>query len=127
MPSSRTKLGNAGEAIARRHLETLGYTLREANYRCRWGEVDLVMERDGELVFVEVRTKRGGAFGTPEESVTAAKRRRLTATAYHYLQEHDLDVPFRIDLVAIAMNLRGNVERVTHLENVVTGEDAAAE
>ena len=125
MPSSRTKLGTAGEGIARRHLEALGYTLREANYRCRWGEVDLVMERDGEVVFVEVRTKRGRAFGTPEESVTPAKRRRLSATAYHYLEEHGLDVPFRIDLVAIAMNLRGVVERVTHLESVVSGEDSA--
>ena len=124
MPSARTKLGIAGEGIARRRLEALGYALREANYRCRWGEVDLIMEREGELVFVEVRTRRGGAFGAPEESVTAAKRRRLTSTAYHYLQEHDLDVPFRIDLVAVAMSMRGVVERVTHLENIVSGEDA---
>lgn len=125
MPSSRTKLGTAGEGIARRHLEALGYVLREANYRCRWGEIDLIMERDGEVVFVEVRTKRGGAFGTPEESVTAAKQRRLAATAYRYLEEHGLDVPFRIDLVAIVMSTRGVLERVTHLENVVTGEAVA--
>lgn len=123
MPSARSKLGSAGEGIARRHLEGLGYALREANYRCRWGEVDLVMERADALVFVEVRTKRSSAFGTPEESVTAAKRRRLSATAFHYLQERELDVPFRIDLVAVAMSARGVVERVTHLENVVTGED----
>ena len=126
MPSSRTKLGTAGEGIARRHLEATGYALREANYRCRWGEIDLVMEREGTLVFVEVRTKRGGAFGTPEESVTTAKQRRLAATAFHYLEEHGLDVPFQIDLVAIVMSTRGVVERVTHLENVVTGEDASA-
>ena len=125
MPSSRSKLGSAGEGIARRHLEERGYALREANYRCRWGEVDLVMEQAGALIFVEVRTKRSRAFGTPEESVTAAKRRRLLATAYSYLQEHELDVPFRIDLVAVALNMRGVVERVAHLENVVTGEDAA--
>ena len=126
MPSSRTKLGTAGEGIARRHLEAAGYALREANYRCRWGEIDLVMEHESTLVFVEVRTKRGGAFGTPEESVTAAKQRRLAATAYHYLEEHGLDVPFRIDLVAIVMSTRGVLERVTHLENVVTGEDVSA-
>ena len=89
------RLGQAGEDIARRHLEERGYALREANYRCRWGEVDLVMEHEGAVVFVEVRTKRSTAFGTPEESVTAAKRKRLTATAYTYLQEHDLDVPFQ--------------------------------
>ncbi len=126
MPSSRTKLGTAGEGIAQRHLEELGYELREANYRCRWGEVDLVMDSEDTVVFVEVRTKRSSAFGTPEESVTAAKRRRLTATAYHYLQQHNLDVPWRIDLVAITMNARGQVSRVTHLENVVT-EDIPAD
>ena len=115
-----------GESIARRHLEELGYQLREANYRCRWGEVDLVMQSEDTVVFVEVRTKRSSAFGTPEESVTAAKRRRLTATAYSYLQEHELDVPFRVDLVAISMSPRGVMERVTHLENVVT-EDMPAD
>ena len=119
------RLGQAGEDIARRHLEERGYALRQANYRCRWGEVDLVMEHEGAVVFVEVRTKRSTAFGTPEESVTAAKRKRLTATAYTYLQEHDLDVPFQIDLVAIAVNTRGEVTRVTHLENVVTEDPLA--
>ena len=126
MPHSRTLLGQAGEGIARRYLEERGYALLEANYRCRWGEVDLVMEHEGSVVFVEVRTKRSSAFGTPEESVTAGKRKRLTATAYTYLQEHELDVPFHIDLVAIALNTRGVVQRVTHLENVVT-EDLPAD
>ena len=120
------RLGQAGEDIARRYLEERGYALLEANYRCRWGEVDLVMEHEGSVVFVEVRTKRNSAFGTPEESVTATKRKRLTATAYTYLQEHALDVPFHIDLVAIALNTRGVVQRVTHLENVVT-EDLSAD
>lgn len=83
------------------------------------------MEREGCVAFVEVRTKRSSAFGTPEESVTAAKRRRLMETAYHYLQEHSLDVQFSIDLVAVVLDRRGVVERVTHLENVVTGDDAA--
>ena len=120
------RLGQLGEDIARRHLEERGYALREANYRCRWGEVDLVMEHEGAVVFVEVRTKRSTAFGTPEESVTAAKQKRLTATAYTYLQEHELDVPFRIDLVAIAaQHVRGEVVRVTHLENVVTEDPLA--
>ena len=120
------RLGQLGEDIARRHLEERGYALREANYRCRWGEVDLVMEHEGAVVFVEVRTKRSTAFGTPEESVTAAKQKRLTATAYTYLQEHELDVPFQIDLVAIVLNTyRGEVVRVTHLENVVTEDPLA--
>ena len=55
--------------------------LLDANYRCRWGEVDIVAQEGDELVFVEVRTRRGAEYGTPEESVTAAKARRLIVTA----------------------------------------------
>ena len=123
MPHSRSLLGQAGEAIARGYLEERGYTFRAANYRCPWGEVDLIMEREGEVVFVEVRAKRSRAFGSPEESVTAAKRQRLVTTAYHYLQDHDLNVQWRIDLVAITVNARGTVERVNHVVNAVSGDD----
>lgn len=67
--------------MAGRFLQEKGYRLLDANYRCRWGEVDIVAQEGDELVFVEVRTRRGAEYGTPEESVTAAKPRRLIATA----------------------------------------------
>ena len=67
--------------MAGRFLQEKGYRLLDANYRCRWGEVDIVAQEGDELVFVEVRTRRGVEYGTPEESVTAAKSRRLIATA----------------------------------------------
>lgn len=60
----------------------------ETNYRCRWGEVDIVAMDGDELVFVEVRTRSGGQFGTPEESITPSKRQRLVATAQYYLQQN---------------------------------------
>ena len=59
--------------MAGRFLQEKGYRLLDANYRCRWGEVDIVAQEGDELVFVEVRTRRGTQYGTPEESVTAAK------------------------------------------------------
>ena len=122
MPNSRGLLGQTGEAIARAHLEERGYIVLATNYRCPWGEVDIVTEKGDEIAFVEVRTRRSRTFGSPEESVTATKRQRLVSTAYHYLQEHDLSQPWRIDLVAIEIDARGAVKRVSHLENVVSEE-----
>ena len=123
MPNSRGLLGQTGEALARAHLEERGYAVRDTNYRCPWGEVDIVVEKDDEIVFVEVPTRRSRKFGSPEESVTATKRQRLVSTAYHYLQEHDLSQPWRIDLVAIEIDARGGVQRITHLENIVVEDE----
>ena len=78
------------------------------------------MARDGEtVVFVEVRTRRSRSYGAPEESITAAKARRLIATAETYLQEHDLGGdPWRIDLVAVEQ-VQGQ-RHIRHIPNAVT-------
>ena len=75
------------------------------NVRSRYGEVDLVA-RDGDTtVFVEVRTRRSRAFGTPEESVTSSKRRRLVLTAQQYLQDHGLgEQSWRVDVISIFLS-----------------------
>ncbi len=113
-------MGKWGEGHARRYLEGKGYTVLATNYRCRWGEVDIVAQHGGELAFIEVRTRRGAAFGTPEESVTAAKSRRLIATAEDYLQTHDLEqCQWRVDLVSIRLDAAGKLLEVNHLENAV--------
>ena len=119
MPNNRALLGQQGEALARAHLEKDGYIVRAKNYRCPWGEVDIVVEKDGEVVFVEVRSRRSKRFGTPEESVTALKRKHLVSTAYHYIEAHDLTLPWRIDLIAIDVDAKGIVERIEQLENIV--------
>jgi len=73
-------------------------------------------------VFVEVRTRRGNRFGTPEESVTARKRAHIIASAQHYLQEHEaLEADWRIDAVAIVLSTSGRVQRIDVIENAVTG------
>ena len=84
-PEARRAQGDAAENRACRHLEGSGFTIVERNYRTGGGEIDIVA-RDGDvLVFVEVRSREDADFGTPEESVTPAKRRRIVATARHYL------------------------------------------
>ncbi len=84
------------------------------------GEIDLVTEHDGLLIFVEVRTRRTDRLGTPEESITPAKRAKLIAAAQTYLDEHDqTDRDWRIDVVAIEIGSRGEVKRCTLIENAI--------
>ena len=119
----RIDLGQRGEAAARDFLERQGYTILDTNYRCPWGEVDIVASQDDVLVFVEVRARRGSAMGSPEESVTPAKGRRLIMTAQHYLQSHPGPPDWRIDLVAVRMDRLGRVQRVSLVQNAVTEEE----
>src|SRR5450432_4469211 len=101
MPT-RIALGKQGEQIAADYLQRRGYTLVGANWRCPVGEFDLIM-REGEMfVFVEVRTRRSG-IEAAFESITPRKRRILERLAYLYLEEHALDTPWRIDVVAVTL------------------------
>ncbi|HEU0021202.1 MAG TPA: YraN family protein [Dehalococcoidia bacterium] len=120
MPNSRRKLGNWGEEIAYRMLQGKGYAILNTNYRCRWGEIDIVAREGDELVFVEVRTRSSPEYGTPEESVTRAKVRRLVATAQDYLQKQGGGpVSWRIDLVSVRTGPTGNLPGIDHLQNAV--------
>jgi len=120
MPDTRRTLGNRGEELASRKLQSLGYTVRERNWRCAAGELDIVAEKDGALVFVEVRTRRGDRFGTPEESITLAKRTKLIEVAQAYLEEHnEKGCAWRIDVVAIEIGAHGEVSRMEIIENAI--------
>jgi putative endonuclease len=104
----RARLGAAGERLAAQLLERQGYRILERNWRCRYGELDLVAADGPELVFVEVKTRRGARLGSPEEAITGAKRRRLIAAAQTYLAERgDEQHPYRFDVVAVALDPRG--------------------
>ena len=120
MKGARRKLGRRGEDLAAAHLEEWGYVVRERNWRCQAGEIDIVAEDGGCLVFVEVRTRRGQEYGSPEESVTPAKQARLAEVAQTYLQEHSWDGDWRIDVVAVEMAYGGKLLRVELIKNAVT-------
>ena len=124
MAKARQILGRIGEDLAVRHLESCGYELVERNYRCRAGETDIIA-RDGDYyAFVEVRTRRGRSHGTPEDSITPAKQRKLVEVAMCYLDERGLgDVDWRIDVVAIEMTFDGRVRRLNLIRSAV-GADA---
>lgn len=119
---ARQRLGALGERLAREHLERRGYQILEVNHRSPTGELDLVALEGGCLVCVEVRTRRGGAYGTPEESVTGDKARRLVALAEEYAQAHpELPADLRIDVVAVELTERGRLARIEVHQNAVEG------
>ncbi len=117
-------LGSWGEAVAEEHLRGRGYDILEKNYRTRaldeferpLGEADLVAERDGILVFAEVRSRRTRAFGAPEETVTGVKRRRIVHAAEDYLTRNQIhDRMVRFDVIAVTKGAA--VTRVEHIED----------
>ena len=120
MSNRSQDLGKTGEVLARRRLEAMGYRILEANYRARGGEIDLVAEKGGSLVFVEVRARTGDAMGSPEESLTAQKRSHLIAAAQEYLQANQAEErEWRIDLVAVEVGKSGRLARLDVVENAV--------
>jgi putative endonuclease len=118
--TQRQQLGRLGERLARRHLESLGYQILDSNFRAAGGEIDLVAEKGDELVFVEVRTRRGRRLGTPEESVTPTKQAHIVAAALEYLQSTGSeDRDWRIDVIAVELDLSGRLLRLDVIENAV--------
>ncbi len=126
MTDGRKATGARGESAAAEHLRRQGYRIAGANWRCRAGEIDLIAEDGPSLVFVEVRTRRSARAGSAEESVTRTKQRRLIALAETYLAWQEAagrpwTGAWRIDVVAIRLDARGEVLELNHLINAVEG------
>lgn len=107
MTDPRQELGHRAEAWVADRLEHAGYTILARNWRHgKHGEIDLVARRDDEIVFIEVRARRGpldAALEAARASVTPEKQARLLALAQAFLATHDLEeVPWRIDVAAVA-------------------------
>jgi len=118
MSRHNTDLGRWGEQIALAMLTARGYVLRGRNVRTPHGEIDLVFEHDGLIVFVEVKTRTDGAFGQPEHAVDSRKQAHLLASAEHYAQQHAID-HWRIDVIAI-QGRPGGRQKVRHFENALS-------
>ena len=115
--ASTTNHGAAAERAASAYLERAGLSLLARNYRSPFGEIDLIMQHDGTLVFVEVRFRARLDYGTPAETVDARKQSRLRATAEHFLQQdrRASKQPCRFDIVAVTRSNEG--DRVEWLPN----------
>ena len=119
MGSYRSSLGTRGEDLAAAYLQGCGYSMVSRNYRCRYGEIDLICTHEGTLVFCEVKLRRSEDFGAPEEAVTPRKLSRLTLAAQTYLAAHGQEnADWRLDVVALQLDRRGAVARTTLYQGV---------
>ncbi|MDH3451661.1 MAG: YraN family protein [Gammaproteobacteria bacterium] len=113
------ELGTRAEAAAQAHLQRHGLVLLENNYRCRWGEIDLIMRHADAIVFVEVRYRSHARFGGALASIDKLKQKKLVRTARHYLQHSaSPDAAARIDVVSCAPGDGGRLE-ISWLANAI--------
>lgn len=99
--TERQIAGQLGEDFALTHLMKAGLTLRERNFRCKGGEIDLVMQERDMLIFVEVRKRAQSRHGGAAASITTAKQRRLIVAAQIYLKRYKMPPACRFDVIAI--------------------------
>ncbi len=118
--------GRAGEDAAAAYLTARGARILERNFRCRFGEIDLIAEQGGLLLFVEVKTRKPGALSGALESVGAEKRRRICRTAMWYLQQRPAALQPRFDVACATVLPNGEAVVADYLENAFSLEDAHA-
>ena len=115
--------GNRGEAAASQRLAEQGYQILDANWRCPYGEIDLIARDGDQLVFCEVKTRTEDGIGTPGEAVSLSKQKKLTAAALSYLSEHPSGLQPRFDVVEVTLSGgNGAVLSVEHLKNAFSAQ-----
>ena len=115
----RKSTGYYGEEIARLAMEKKGYRLLERNYTIRNGEIDLIMEKGNEIVFVEVKTRRNDLYGDPLESITPQKRKRIINAAKVFLcGMYEKDPDIRFFAVGVFLDAEDRLQKVRIYEDI---------
>lgn len=109
------ELGKQGEQAAADYLQGKGYHVLHRNWHYRHKEIDIVAEKDGVLVIVEVKTRKNNLFGNPEEAVNGKKIRRIVSSADAYIKKFAIDLPVRFDIITVLQD--GEKEHLEHIES----------
>jgi len=117
MSKRNQKIGALGESVAARYLEERGYLITARNARTPYGEIDIVTEKDGITIFVEVKTRTSSKYGPPEVAVTPRKQEHMLAAAEYYCQENEID-NWQIDVIAVEGKRTTN-PKITYFENAL--------
>lgn len=117
--ANHVDLGQKGEEIAYQYLIKKGFKIKERNWRFNHFEIDMIAEYDNELVIVEVKTRSATIYEEPRDSITNQKIRFLTNAAQAYIEENEIDLETRFDIVAIKWFGNGKYE-LLHIENAFT-------
>ena len=116
--SQHNEVGKIGEGFAKEFLEKQGYKIIEQNYKTKYAEIDLIGEHKKTLVFVEVRTKIGENFGSPEETINKQKLWKILQNAKAYSAIKKWNGHCRIDAICIVLKPNFAIERLNHYENI---------
>ena len=119
MKKYNLQTGKLGEEVAKNYLEKRGYKILEQNYKTKYAEIDLVCRQGNELVVVEVRTKKGEDFGSPEESLNRSKMQKLRLNTESYVFRKKWQGPYRVDAICIVLKQDNVVERLNYYQNIV--------
>jgi len=111
------KIGQWGESVAAEYLEKRGYKVITRNARTPYGEIDIVTEKEGLTIFIEVKTRTTKTFGPPEMAVTRRKQEHMMAAADFYAAEHHIE-HWQIDVIAIE-GKPGSTPHFTYFENAL--------
>ncbi len=112
------KKGRAGEELALKLLKSSGYRIIERNYRCSYGEIDIIASDAGVLVFVEVKSRSSAAYGLPAESVDARKQRHMIKASTEYMVRNgQVDSPARFDVVSVELDALGTAISTELIKN----------
>lgn len=107
----KRRLGFSGERKAAARLKRDGYKIIERNFRCPFGEVDIIASKDGVIAFIEVKTRSDNSFGQPNEAVREDRRRRYKNCARFYFSGKEIDCVVRFDIIEVTK------EGINHIEN----------
>lgn len=118
---NKAKTGKLGELAVARYLREHGYTVLTANYRCRFGEIDIIAENTAYICFVEVKTRGESMRYAPADAVDARKRQRILTTAELYLAQNPSPKQPRLD-VAEVFTQDGEVVKIHYIRNAYDGE-----
>ena len=104
--TSSVQKGQHYEDLALSYLIDQGLELVARNYRCKWGELDLLMQERGALIVIEVRYRKNSYYGSALESVTTNKQGRIVAATKHYIMTYKINQPIRFDVLAISGDIK---------------------
>jgi putative endonuclease len=117
---TRSATGGFGEEVAEKYMKAKGYSVIEKNFRTPFGEIDLIAERDGCVVFLEVKTRISERFGPPLSAVTWEKKKRVIRNCQYYLKTKKiLWGPCRIDVMGIKLDSLLRVEVIKYVKNAI--------
>lgn len=114
MKQATSTFGKTGEEIAAKYLLKKGYAILERNYRFGKKEIDIICRKDGEIIFVEVKTRTSAQWSYPEQAVGVVKQSAIRLVAENFLDEREIIAPCRFDIVAV---IKGEYFEIEHFED----------